>query len=93
MDVRMAALSLLEIGLGADFRRGAGMGVILFDVAVAERLHKGGGEDQLGILELMDGHDNLPSCHTRTDSEDGHRPLSPARSRPKITIAPVVLTL
>ncbi len=27
----------------------------------------------------------LPSCHTRTDSKDSHRPLSPARSRPKDT--------
>ncbi len=36
------------------------MGVISFDAAVTERLQKGGGEDQLGILELMDGHDNPP---------------------------------
>jgi hypothetical protein len=38
------------------------MGVILVDTAVAERLQMGGGEDQLGILELMDDMTTLPSC-------------------------------
>ncbi len=70
------------------------MGVISVDAAVvAERLQKGGGEDQLGILELMNDMTIRQDCHTRTDSEDGHHPSSPAHSRPKITIALAVLTL
>ena len=93
MDARTMALFLLEIGLGAGFRCGAGMGVISVHAVVAERLQKGGGEDQLGILELMNDTTIRQDCHTRTDSEDRHWPLNPARSRPKIMIAPTVLTL
>jgi hypothetical protein len=93
MDARTMALFLLEIGLGAGFHCGAGMGVISVHAVVSERLQKGGGEDQLGILELMNGTTIRQDCHRRTDSEDGHHPSSPARSRPKITIAPTVLTL
>ena len=93
MDARTMALFLLEIGLGAGFRCGAGMGVISVHAVVSERLQKGGGEDQLGILELMDDTTIHQDCHTRTDSEVGHHPSSPARPRPKIMIAPMVLTL
>jgi hypothetical protein len=69
------------------------MGVISVHAVVAERLQKGGGEDQLGILELMNDTTIRQDCHTRTESEDGHHPSSPARLRPKITIAPTVLML
>jgi hypothetical protein len=70
------------------------MGVTSVDAAVVEQLQNVNGEDQLvGILELMNDTTIRQDCHTRTDSKDEYHPSSPVRSRPKITIALMVLTL